>query len=375
MSIQRRWTEAILFFLLGVSSAWAQFAQVDTGRSARARRLLTSPEARRPGADTSGSARARRLMVPPTERQPQNEIRVHLEADPRFAQIGEPVRFVLSPTDVAVSSGYGFTFDFDDGSREIKPANQPDILHVYWAARAYTVSVSVQSALGVAALTRATARIVVDSVAVRVDSVSLDVDRDVVEVESPVEFRTNLRHPNPNFQYRFFFGDGESSSWEVEQTSLHAYSAVGAYLAYAEIGFRQRPLTRTSVRRISVMPGPNPPPDVGVFGVDMSRPEASDSLANAATKEQNQKPQWWWYFLAALGGIVALVAAYQLQKRFRTPNVHIGLHQDLSSEHIKTGAPVEIDVEIRLRSMLGDGRFSVAAEGDSIIRRERREHG
>jgi hypothetical protein len=123
------------------------------------------------------------------------------------------------------------------------------------------------------------------------------------------------------------------------------------------------------------MPGPNPPPDARVFDVNTSRAEVSDSLANAAANEQNQKPQWWWYFLGALGGIVAMIAAYQLQKLFRTPKVHIELHQDMSSEHIKTGGPVEIDAEIRLRPALGDGKFSVVADADSIIRREWREHG
>jgi hypothetical protein len=82
-----------------------------------------------------------------------------------------------------------------------------------------------------------------------------------------------------------------------------------------------------------------------------------------------------WYFIAALGGVVVMLAVYQLQKWFRAPKMQITLRHDDGGERVKTAGPVGIDVEIRLRSMLGEGKFSIVAEGDSIIQRERGEHG
>ncbi|MEK6571104.1 MAG: hypothetical protein AABZ61_07025, partial [Bacteroidota bacterium] len=295
----------LLVFLTGISFVWAQRAQVDTSTSARARRFLERFRAQRSQVDTSASARIGRFRERLPVQQPHVGARVFLEADRNAVQIAEVVRFVLSPTSAVVNSPFRFSFNYGDEIQEVKPRNQFEVFHQYRAVGSYTVSVSVQvpEALEIFEPTP----VVDNTVTIQVDSVSLNVDRDEVEAGSPVTFETNFRHSNPNIQFRFIFGDGESSSWQDLQTAPHAYSAPGTYWAYAEIGFRQDPFTRSRTRQISVTPEQIPSPDAGLLNVDKIPSEPNDRPMTRDSAEQTQKSGWWLYLIATLGGVIVVI--------------------------------------------------------------------
>jgi len=149
---------------------------------------------------------------------------VQVTVDYRRVPLGTTVTFTLTPSSVINNSRYVVTLRFGDGQQQVVRASE--VTHLYRATGTYSYSVVVKSS-GSKSDPKPTPR----SPLVTLSAAPVPVDEG-----QPVDFIAQLSTSYPNIQYRFFYGDGRSSSWQDSPQSNYIYKAAGIYRAYVDIG-------------------------------------------------------------------------------------------------------------------------------------------
>src|SRR5438067_13378159 len=131
---------------------------------------------------------------------------VKVIVDRERVPLGMQVIFTLSPANILNDARYSVTLFFgDDQQQEIK---KPETIHLYHAVGTYTYSLLVKRN---------------------------DLPRVTLVASSPVaegqaaNFTAQVSPRLQNLQYRFVFGDGESSAWQTTPQTTHAYRTQGVY--------------------------------------------------------------------------------------------------------------------------------------------------
>jgi len=156
---------------------------------------------------------------------------VDVTVDRRRVPLGELVTFTLSPENVLRSSRYTVTLTFGDGKQQSVRATA--VSHLYRAVGTYYYSVKVKGNL-------------------EPPPVTLYATPVPVNAGEQVNFSARLSWSYPNIQYRFFYGDGNSSGWQDSSKSNYAFQSAGRYSAYVDIGVKAKQLGGSTRKEITV---------------------------------------------------------------------------------------------------------------------------
>lgn len=169
--------------------------------------------------------------------QPNRRQSLHLEADPKTAQMGEPVTLTARLRGSVPNPSFHF---FIAGNPIPSNPSESTAVHRFWTVGSHAARVAV----------RYDGPLLTDSIRIQVDSISLVVDPPVVEVGKPVSFETMFGSPEPGINYRFIFGDNSPpSEWTKERGAVHEYVEPGMYLARGEVRLREDAQVTVLTRR------------------------------------------------------------------------------------------------------------------------------
>lgn len=141
---------------------------------------------------------------------------VRITADQQRVPLGTQVNFSLSPLSIIGDRRYVVTLYFGDGQQQVM--RQAATTHLYQAVGTYTYSVAVKRA------------------AADVPRVDLNASPLPAQTGQAVRFIAQTSGPYPNLQYRFDYGDGAQSKWQISPVAEHTYALAGNYSAYVDIG-------------------------------------------------------------------------------------------------------------------------------------------
>lgn len=201
---------------------------------------------------------------------------VKVTVDQQRVPVGTQVTFTLSPASVVSDPLYTVTLFFGDGQEQLMKKAQT--VHVYSAVGNYTYSILVKRSDGT---NQPPARVMLTA-------------RSPIEEGEAVDFSASVSPPRVNLQYRFMFGDGESSGWQAAAQSNHVYRARGVYLARVEVGTSGRALAVSALRQVKV----TPPPSVSVsLVVTPPQPPAGETVTlRARVSPANPNTQYRFVF-------------------------------------------------------------------------------
>lgn len=187
---------------------------------------------------------------------PQPVPAAKLTADRSQVQVGEEVKFSVTPVNQTARARFTFTFDFGDGTQQ--KTDQPETVHQYRAAGPRTASVSLQLN---GALTFVPKPFVLPSINILVVNAPIEAAPNPVEVGVPVTLTTKFFATDSNVRYRFFFGDSpQPGPWLDQPQARHTYAATGRQHAHAEIGRAERgtvvTIDRSAEKTVEVKPVP-----------------------------------------------------------------------------------------------------------------------
>lgn len=177
--------------------------------------------------------------------------------------------------------------------------------------------------------------------------VFLEAEPTRTETGKTVIFRAKFEPRAVKIEYRFIFGDGKVRDWSNEAIAEHNYPEPGNYHAYVVARIDHNIISESSPVMLTIKP--------------------------------SSKTPW---ILISVGSLSILVGGYYLFSRIKkpekaieevTPEIQIKSHKDIGTQQIESDTPVQLDLEMRLRPVLDQGRQEVESKG-SLITDERREH-
>ena len=141
---------------------------------------------------------------------------VRVNVDQQRVPLGTQVTFSLSPSSIAGDRRYVVTLYFGDGQQQVM--RRAETTHFYQSVGTYTYSVAVKNA------------------APNPPRVDLNATPVPARTGQAVTFTARPSGPYPNLQYRFDYGDGTQSAWQVSAVTEHTYSRPGNYSTFVDIG-------------------------------------------------------------------------------------------------------------------------------------------
>lgn len=170
---------------------------------------------------------------------------VRVTVDRQRVRLGTEVTFSLTPASAA--RDYIVTLYFGDldkrGNRQSEVMRAPQTTHLYQEVGTYTYAVDVKHRQAPPCDPR----------------VTLSATPNSVPESQPVSFSAQLSERCPNIQYRFFFGDGSSTSWQSSLQTQHSYPRAGRYLAYVDVNDGNRRVGGSPRRPVDVTARGNDP--------------------------------------------------------------------------------------------------------------------
>lgn len=199
---------------------------------------------------------------------------LELRADKDTIKVFEQVNFFLEPVDQVINTSNEFTFHIGNEIIELNN-NQSSLAYRFSEAGRYVVSVSVKVQTDDDVFV--TPQIVPDSLIIQVDSFGLVVSPVQVGVGEPVTLRADFTSNGLDVQYRFIFGNGDSSDWDTSPRITHTYSQSGLYQVFAEIRTivdnQINTQTRSITRNVVVRPNLQPEVQVQTLTLEADREE------------------------------------------------------------------------------------------------------
>jgi len=175
---------------------------------------------------------------------------VKVSVDRQRVPLGMQVTFTVSPPSVVTNPQYAVTLYFGDQRQKVMDTST--VVHLYKAVGTYTYSILVKQ--------KDPAR------------VTLAATPTSIEEGDTTNFEAQFSGTEPNPQFRFIFGDAESSAWQASPRVSHAYQRRGAYLARVEVGTKGAIIAKSAPTQVKV----NQPtqPSVSVY-LTVSSPQPS----------------------------------------------------------------------------------------------------
>lgn len=272
---------------------------------------------------------------------PQIPKTVVLQPDLKKVTVGTPVVFTASVDPPSDQVRYRFNFDDGDSSEWQASASAR---HTYKSTRKYMVTVDAyyQEVF----LTSKPVLIVVNpGEPPPPRMVALRANRPDVLVDTPVTFIATVDHPSNNVNYRFIFGDGETSQWQEAGSATHKYNGAGQFMASVEASFKAS------------------------YAHDILKSETIPIRVSRILP-----PLWVWI---AAGFVLSAAIGFgvrPVREWIFGPRVTILVKSDKGPPTIKSLTPPTIDVRVILRSKARDGRFALTPKDNVLIKSIRRKH-
>jgi hypothetical protein len=171
---------------------------------------------------------------------------VNVIVDRHRVPLGTEVTFTLSPASVINSPLYAVTLNYGDGGRQV--VKSTEIVHLYRAVGTYTYSVYVKA-------NGRKPEPPDNDPTKQIPRVTLHATPVQIEEGNRVSFRAQLSQPYPNIQFRFVYGDGSSTGWQVSPQAQQSYQNAGSYFAYVDIGVNNQPIGGSQKKTIDVKKG------------------------------------------------------------------------------------------------------------------------
>lgn len=373
------------------------------------------------GAEDRGSFKLLRSSAPEAVRvfAQQQAVSVNLTAEPTTAEIGSRVTFTAHTNSKDPNIRYRFAYG-DGVSSDWQTSSQAT--HEYASAKTYLAYVQINTPAV------SSARKQVRVITPQRLSVELTVEPTSVNTETWVRFTAGVNPRVSNVRYRFYYGDGASSAWQVSARSRHQYSVANVYYAYVEArrannqGVDIGDTSKKSSITVSASPTPTPTPapsptstptpapspvyspasspggsptlspassptlspgsspTISPIGSPTSSPSGSPSVSPDVTPPPVLPPDgptdpWtlpWWYLLIVLlvagGGYWAFKALFVPRPTFRP------LRDAGSSAVDEETNPLAINSQVLLKPDIADGLYRVSTDEPDLVRSIRREN-
>jgi hypothetical protein len=340
---------------------------------------------------------------------------VDLTADPTRVEVGRWVTF--NARAISQDKNITYRFVFGDGSQSDWQTSS-QATHEYASPNTYMAYVQIgSSSIAVSKSIISSARKPIQVIAPQRLTVELTVDQTTVKTETPVTFTARVDAKDRNIKYRFFYGDGASSVWQVRASSRYKYSVANTYLAYVEAGLSNNnqsikvgatsktkqiivtssatptpTATPTTTPTPTPTPGSSPTSTPGVSpalspggsptlspGVVVSlSPDASPSSSNEPSPGLTPYDQssfgrnWWKYLLIAL---LIVFVAYRTYRFLFAPRPTFRPLRDAGSSEVDEGTKaLAINAQILLRPDIADGQYRISTDEPNLVRSVRREN-
>jgi len=134
---------------------------------------------------------------------------VKVTVDRNRVPLGDEVTFTLSPAHVVAD--YKVTLFFGDNGKSVM--TEPRKTHLYTKPGNFTYSILVEPSSQQPKPK--------PTPALEIPNVKLAVTPASAEINQPMSLAAQLSHPYPNIRYRFVFGDGAISAWQIEIGRAH----------------------------------------------------------------------------------------------------------------------------------------------------------
>ena len=331
---------------------------------------------------------------------------VNLTPDPSTVEAGRRVTF--NARAISRDPNISYRFFFGDGSTtEWQTSSQT--AHNYSSPNTYLAYVQMSSS------SNTFGRPIVSSarVPIRVTTsqglaVNLTVDPATVDTKTLVALTARASSNNTIIRYRFFYGDGSSSGWQVGPRSSHRYRVADTYSAYVEaglfnngrsiqLGAASKPIqiavtpiappaptpSPTPTPASSPTPSPGSSPSSSPSGSPSSSPGGSSSSSPVPPRSvtepspppgflDNFERNWWKYLSVAL--LISFVG-YQTFKTIFAPRPTFRSVPDAGGAGVDEETnPLAINAQILLHPDIADGLFRVSATEPNLVRSIRREN-
>jgi PKD repeat protein len=316
-----------------------------------------------------------------------------LFASPAPVEVGKSV--TLKARVASTDPNVRYRFAFGDGSRVGAWQNSSQTTHRYSASGTYPAAVDIGIATGGTVRQMASARrsVEVSPVAPARIAVTLDASPTSIEPGNSVTFTAKVDAGTNKLRYRFFYGDGSSSSgWQSNPQTVHRYSEAGNYPVYVEAtgtsNGRQLAVARSGTSQINVTsslavtPSPSPgnpagsltqpSPRGGLDQTDQTSPVVNPSrISSLLTSIADAFRRNWWKLLLLLA---LLLAAYKLLIPLFKPATSFRAVTDPGGSELEGGAQgLNIDSRVILRPNIAEGKYLVFTDGPHVVKNIRRE--
>lgn len=292
-----------------------------------------------------------------------NVQQVKLSANPRSAEVGMPVS--LKATSVSKDPNLRYKFLFGD-NQQTNWQESNEASHPYSAPGDYI----------------ATVEIGFGDNAVQVDSSKSDSIRIAFPQPASLVFRVKPARVNANeavtlsaelptkgrhIQYRFVFGDNQTSEWQDNGNQTHTYVA-GTYQPTAEAGVL---IEGTVVPLVTA-----PPKTIEVVALQPPVVSPTPTQTSPTREPLPVLPDWLLNLILVLIGLAvtvgALVLSYKAAKWAYTPKPTFVAYTDVGTATMDQSSTAHvIDFELHLDPNVGEGSYDISKTEPNLIRAER----
>ena len=298
---------------------------------------------------------------------------VIVTADPNTVTAGGSVTFTVAVDPPVEAVEYVFTFS-DRPAPETSP--DPAFSRSYEQAGVFEASVQlVQEGVVFAESPLVMVAVTPEESAGPLPTITLRAEPPEAHPDDPVVFSAAGGPDDPGVEYRFHFGDGETSDWSAAREVSHTYAEAGSYNATVEV----RGLPNTT----------QPVPSSPILMTVAALPAA------AATQQPGSSSLLWIVIIGAvlLLAIVGLVLARgkkvgpqkavpqkavppkaEPEQTMPGSEVVVKPQVDPGTPQVATDQPLRFEMEMRLRPIKDRGQHHLEAGADLIIQ-EKRDHG
>ncbi|MBC8028563.1 MAG: PKD domain-containing protein [Pyrinomonadaceae bacterium] len=361
------------------------------------------------GADDNGSFKPLGGSARETVRvnaQPQPRDSVNLNANPTTVAVGRRVTFNARAISRDLNISYRFVFG-DGSATDWQTSSQA--LYDYASPNSYQAYVQIRSSsitFGRPVISSARQPIQVIAPQRRL-AVDLTVDPATANTETLVTLTARVNSRDTNIRYRFFYGDGSASEWQVGRRSSRRYPVANTYFAYVEAGLLNNNLAinveaTSKTKQVAVTPiapptpSPTPTPTPGSSPTSSpgssptSSPGSSPSSSPGSSPTSPGPPRsitdsspppadgdpparsWWKYLLVAL--LIAFVG-YRTYGLLFAPRPTFRPVPDAGGSGVdEVTNPLAINSQILLKPGIADGLYRVNTDEPNLVRSIRREN-
>ena len=310
-----------------------------------------------------------------------------LSPPPSSVEIGEQV--LLSIENPSTDRSIQYQFHFGDDSPASGWVTQSQAAYRYHAAGTFKPYVEIRKVIDrpMNALAK-TAALSIIVTPLPESALRLDVSpAPSVQAGKVVMFTATLVSKfdkgDSHIRFKFGFGDGTSSDWQLEPAAAHTYSLIGRHSALVEAAwFNERPgsqdtIAKSQINRIDVTAqdaGSNANQRGGTEPGQGNRPANSNRSTGSSSGFLQDLGRYSSVIIPALAVIALAIvfAGYQTLKGRFAVKPEYGAHRDIGIAQM-SGGSLAIEFDIHLKPDLTEARYQLDVPEAGLIRYERRQ--